>query len=147
MNTGVFSRDGVVVPTTDNDDSGIYQAACWSWALNGEFVSAHDEYSAGNPYEQIFTRNAQTHGPTALNNSYAQQIITVWPQARPYVETLDAMLDSVIGGTQEAQKHCRLDGSRSAVQLHHLYVNALLVRLGSLGCRHTRCAQQSDQLH
>ena len=41
---GDHPRDGATVPTTNQ--TPFVNAACWGWALNGEYVNADDPYAA-----------------------------------------------------------------------------------------------------
>ncbi len=105
---GAHPRNGATVPTSDQ--APFVNAACWGWALNGEYVNADDPYAATTIYtsdEGAFVFNVQ-RVPTALNADFFATTDMIFPQTVPYHATLSANFANALGGDASAQTACRV---------------------------------------
>ncbi len=100
-------RNGATVPTSQQ--APFVNAACWGWALNGEYVNADDPYAATTIYTSdngAFVFNAE-RVPTGLNADFFAVTDVIFPQTMPYHTTLAANFANALGGNVAAQDACR----------------------------------------
>ncbi len=105
---GDHPRDGATVPTSDQ--APFVTAACWGWALNGEYVNANDAYAATTIYtsnEGVFVFNAQ-RVPTGLNAAFFATTDLIFPQTVQYHTVLTDNLADALDGDAAAQTACRV---------------------------------------
>lgn len=115
---GDHPRDGEEVP--DTDQPPFSNAACWGWALTGEYEDANNDYTAVTLYTspQGFFVFDDEQVPTALNADFFAQTDLVFPQTVPYHETLVDRFDDALAGDQGAQQDCSLALLKMAAALN-----------------------------
>ncbi|WCT14411.1 hypothetical protein [Mucilaginibacter jinjuensis] len=74
IQTGTSSRDGFMIPGTDQ--GLLNNAACWAWALQGNFQNVNDDLSVQHIYYNLFLYDSQ-QAPTAINDTLANNIIDI----------------------------------------------------------------------
>lgn len=101
-------RDGAMVPTSDQ--APFVNAACWGWALTGEYEHADNAYTATTIYNSAagaFVFNPQ-HVPTGLNAAFFETTDLIFPQTQPYHQALQDNLANALAGNVGAQDACRV---------------------------------------
>ncbi|OMQ08171.1 hypothetical protein [[Flexibacter] sp. ATCC 35103] len=115
QNLGPLTRDGY--PTgpgyISGDNDGLYNAACWSWALTGRFLSVANHNSAPYIYENLFKwGNGIAKPPTSVNrdtNSLANQLSVSNPITIPILlNVLDENLANATKGDKMSQNAVRI---------------------------------------
>lgn len=104
---GDHPRNGATVPTSDQ--APFVTAACWGWALNGEYVNANDPYSATTIYtsdDGAFVFDDQ-RVPLRLNEAFFTTTNAIF-DTTPYYDILTAELANALGGDVPAQTACRV---------------------------------------
>jgi len=104
----VATRNGLLVPTTNA--GSFLNAACWAWALVGEYENVGNPFSANTIYTSdegafVFDENRI---PTALNNNFFQTTDAVFPDTVPYHTVLSDNFAAAVGDDQIAQDRCRV---------------------------------------
>jgi hypothetical protein len=115
QNLGPLTRDGYTTGPgyVSGDDDGLYNAACWSWALRGEYRSVRNHSSAPYIYENLFKwGNGMDKPPTSLNtdiNSLADQLADNNPITIPILlNVLDDNLANATNGEVSSQNKVRI---------------------------------------
>ena len=101
-------RDGALV--AGSNAGQFATAACWCWALCGDYEHVDGPYTAVTIYNSangVFTFNAQ-QAPTGLNAAFFQLTDEIFPQTRPYHQTLHDNLPNALAGNAAARDACRL---------------------------------------
>jgi hypothetical protein len=101
-------RDGEIVPTSDQPS--FTYAACWGWALTGEYESADNAYTAPTIYnsgEGAFVFDNE-RVPTGLNADFFAVTDEIFPQTRPFHQALADNLQAALDGDEDAQLACRV---------------------------------------
>ncbi|KQB42575.1 hypothetical protein RC62_3582 [Flavobacterium aquidurense] len=115
QNLGPLTRDGY--PTgpgyISGDDDGLYNAACWSWALRGEYMSVTNHNSAPYIYENLFKwGKGIDKPPTSVNrdsNSLADKLTDTNPIIIPILlDVLDENLANATKGDKSSQNAVRI---------------------------------------
>lgn len=101
-------RDGEVVPTTDQGQ--FLEAACWAWALVGEYEHVDNPFSANTIYNSdsgAFVFNVD-RVPIGLNDIFFATTDAIFPTTIPYHTILVENFASASGGNAAAQDRCRV---------------------------------------
>jgi hypothetical protein len=115
QNLGPLTRNGY--PTgpgyVSGNDDGLYNAACWSWALTGGYLSVSNHNSAPYIYENLFKwRNGIDQPPTSVNTdigSLANQLSISNPIIIPILlMALEDNLPNAIKGNKSSQNAVRI---------------------------------------
>ena len=115
---------GQLVPTSDW--APFSSAACWSWALTGEYDNADDLFTATHIYnsdEGAFVFDNQ-RVPTGLNAAFFAITDAVFPQTLPFHRVLAGNLQAALDGDEDAQDECRVALMTITAQLNGLTVLA-----------------------
>ncbi|MGM9514793.1 hypothetical protein ACS5PK_11115 [Roseateles sp. DB2] len=105
---GEHPRDGAIVPTSNN--APFVNAACWGWALTGEYEHADNAYTAVTIYNSpqgAFRYNDQQE-PIGLNPYFFATTDQIFEQTVPYHQTLAEHIDAALAGVQASQDACRV---------------------------------------
>lgn len=105
---GAHPRDGAMVPTSNQ--SPFVDAACWGWALTGEYEHADNAYTAVTIYNSaagafVFDDERM---PTGLNADFFATTDVIFPQTVPYHHALRDNLADALMGDVDAQNACRI---------------------------------------
>ncbi|WP_411882538.1 hypothetical protein [Polaromonas sp. YR568] len=101
-------RDGETVPTSDQVP--FANAACWGWALTGEYESVDNAYTAATIYNSdegafVFDNDRV---PTGLNDDFFNTTDIIFPQTVPFHQVLTDNFDAALDGDEDAQDVCRV---------------------------------------
>ncbi|WP_411878051.1 hypothetical protein [Polaromonas sp. YR568] len=101
-------RDGETVPTSDQ--APFVYAACWGWALTGEYESADNAYTAATIYNSdegafVFDNDRV---PTGLNDDFFNTTDIIFPQTVSFHQVLADNLEAALNGDEDAQDACRV---------------------------------------
>lgn len=115
QNLGPFTRNGYATGPgyVSDNDNGLYNAACWGWALTGGYMSVNNHNSAPYIYENLFKwANGMDKPPTSVNtdsNSLANQLTDRSPIIIPIL--LDVLFDNLreaTAGNVSSQEKIRI---------------------------------------
>lgn len=115
QNLGPLTRNGYATGpgyVSDNDD-GLYNAACWSWALRGDYMSVTNHNSAPYIYENLFKwGNGIDKPPTSVDtdiNSLADKLTDRNPITIPILlNVLEENLANATAGDVSSQNKVRI---------------------------------------
>jgi hypothetical protein len=101
-------RDGETVLTSDREP--FVNSACWGWALNGEYESADNAYTATTIYNSdagafVFDGDRV---PTGLNPEFFGMTDMIFQQTIPFHHVLAENLQAALDGDPDAQDACRV---------------------------------------
>lgn len=105
---GPHPREGQTVPNTSA--APFLNAACWAWALNGEYLDENNPFTANTIYTSdagAFVFDALRR-PTGLNHAFFQTCAEIFPASVEYYNALTADFDRALGGDGMAQTRCRV---------------------------------------
>lgn len=123
QNLGALNRDGYATGPgyVGDNDNGLYNAACWGWALTGRYLSVNNYNSAPYIYENLFKwANGMDKPPTSVNtdsNSLANQLAVSNPITIPIL--LAVLTDNLATATTGDV------GSRNKIRISLLRINAI----------------------
>jgi len=105
---GNHPRDGATVPTSNQEP--FVNAACWGWALTGEYEHADNAYTAVTIYNSAngaFVFDDE-QVPIGLNAEFFGITDVIFPQTIPYHQALQDNLADALAGHADAQDTCRI---------------------------------------
>jgi hypothetical protein len=105
---GAHPRNGSTVPGTDQPP--LYNAACWAWALVGEYENVDGAFTANTIYSGdagAFVFNA-ARAPIGLNQQFFETTDAIFPDSQPYHQILNQYFAAGLAGSADAQNRCRV---------------------------------------
>lgn len=105
---GDHPRNGYLVPTSDL--APFVNAACWGWALTGEYEHADNDFTAVTIYNspQGAFRYNLLQQPIGLNPDFFATTDLLFEQTVPYHQALAEHIDAALAGVQASQDACRV---------------------------------------